>query len=79
MSKRRVGADNTNTILLVVGGIAVVGAGIYLMTRPSTTLPTNTTVYRPPATGLTNSTAQQIAAGGTAVSEIIEAIGDDNS
>jgi hypothetical protein len=79
MARKRVGADNTTTILLVVGGLAAVGAVVYFMSKQGSTIPPSTTIYRPPTPGLTNSTAQEIAAGGTAVSSIIEAIGDDNS
>jgi hypothetical protein len=66
---------DATTILLVGGGILAV----YLLTRPTTPTPQQLPVYNPYPTGYNpaaqaNPTAQDISAGGTAVSQILNSL-----
>jgi hypothetical protein len=75
MARRKIGATDHTTMLLLFGGVAVVG--IYLLTRPQTILPPGSTPYY----GATpynpaNTTAQDIQAGGSAVSNILNILGN---
>ena len=75
MAKGKILGIDTNTMLLVLGGAAV----LYIMTRPKYTPPMYARPGYPPSGSSAATTAAEIAAGGAVVSTLIDDLFSSNT